>query len=558
VCSARRGHSGSRVTTQPEGTPRHGVSHPAEDRLDRIRSITDSTLAYLDADDLLEELLDRARELLAADTAAILVLQPSSRELVAIAARGLEEEVRQDVHIPLGRGFAGRIAAERRPVILPAVDGSTVVNPILWTKGIRSLLGVPLLVDGQVIGVMHVGRYSSDRFVDEDVELLQMVGDRVALAVRARRATADRAAGAALQRSLVPGTLPDIPGLELASRYVTAEGGGVGGDWYDVFTVPSGHVCITVGDVVGRGLRAAVVMGRLRSTVRAYAMEVIDPPEVLERVDRKLQHFEPSEMATVLFAVMDPSLQHIRISLAGHPPPVLARPGEPTVLADLPADPPLGVDRRFERSGSTVPLTPGSLLCFFTDGLVERRDMSLDVRLRQLTASVTADAPDTVCQRVMSHMVASHLPSDDIAVLAVRRQVGEDVHPLELRLPAVPATLASVRSAVRRWLAAVAAEPEDSGDILVAVGEACSNVVEHAYGASRGDVTVRLELDHETGEIVAMIHDTGRWRPPRGHNRGRGLQLMEAVSDTVTIDSTSTGTGVTIRRHLGRRPEEPR
>jgi anti-sigma regulatory factor (Ser/Thr protein kinase)/putative methionine-R-sulfoxide reductase with GAF domain len=553
VSSLRRSHPNARAVVRPMPAPPGETSPSAEDRLERIRSITDSALAHLDAEDLLVELLDRAREALDTDTAAILLLRESSQELVATAARGLEEEVRQDSRVPLGQGFAGRIAAERRPIALTHIDDGDVVNPILRAKGLKSLLGVPLLADGHVTGVLHVGTLTTRHFTDEDVELLQMVGDRVALAVRARLATAERTAGAALQRSLVPERLPRIPGLDLASRYVPAEDGGVGGDWYDLFTVPSGHVCITIGDVVGRGLRAAVVMGRLRSTVRAYALEVVDPPEVLQRVDRKLQHFEASEMATVLFAVIDPSLQHIRISLAGHPPPVMARPGEAAHLLDLPVDPPLGVGRRLERRGSTVELSPGSLLCFFTDGLVERRRVPLDQRLRQLTDCVTADPPDEVCRTVMAHLVASDATSDDIAVLALRRQGQGAIRPLHMQVPAVPGSLGDIRVAVRRWLSATAAEPDDITDLLVATGEACSNAIEHAYGAGGGTVTVRLELDpSSTDVVVATIRDSGQWRSARGQNRGRGIRLMEASSDDVAIVRGPEGTEVTIRRHLGR------
>lgn len=552
MSSLRRSHPDTRALARPVSTPRRSASHSAEDRLERIRSVTDSALAHLDADDLLVELLDRVREILNADTAAVLLLRESSRELVATAARGLEEEVRQDTRIPLGKGFAGRIAAEKQPVALTDVAADDVVNPILRKKGIRSLLGVPLLVDGRVTGVLHVGTLTPRRFTDEDVELLQLVGDRVALTVQARAVRADRTAGVALQRSLVPERLPRIPGLELASRYVPAENGGVGGDWYDLFTVPSGHVCITVGDVVGRGLRAAVVMGRLRSTVRAYALEVVDPPEVLQRVDRKLQHFEASQMATVLFAVLDPSLQHIRISLAGHPAPVMVRPGEAAHLLDLPVDPPLGVGRRLERRGSTVELTPGALLCFFTDGLVERRSVPLDQRLRQLTDCVTADPPDQVCRTVMAHLVASDATGDDIAVLALRRQGQGAIRPLHLEVPAAPGSLGDVRAAVRRWLSATAAQPDDITDLLLATGEACSNAVEHAYGAVGGTMTVHLELDPASPDVVvATIRDSGQWRAPRGENRGRGLRLMELSSDEVTIERGPSGTAVTIRRRLG-------
>lgn len=373
--------------------------------------------------------------------------------------------------------------------------------------------------------------------------------------VPSRSAEAEWDAGVALQRSLVPERLPEVPGLAMASRYVPAEDGGVGGDWYDVFTLPTGHVCITIGDVAGRGLPAAVVMGRLRSTVRAYAMEVIDPPELLMRVDRKLRHFEPAEMATVLFAVLDPSLQRMRISLAGHPAPVMAVPGGRAGFVDVPVDPPLGVSRIRERRGTTLETPPSAVLCFFTDGLVERRRISLDERLRQLTEAVTADQPDEVCRRVMRRLVASDVTADDIAMVVVRRLEPSEIATLEVMVPAVPSALSRIRVAVRRWLAVFDASAEDITDVLVAIGEACSNVVEHAYGAQRGTLVVRMEYEPPDGIVVA-VRDTGRWRSPRGGNRGRGLRLMEQCSDSLDIREGASGTEVVIRRRLRRRTPE--
>ena len=289
---------------------------PAEARLRDIQSITDTALSRLDDRDLMAVLLDRIREILQADTAAVLLLDFSSGQLIATAAAGLEEEVRQGVRIPVGRGFAGRIAAEHRPVILDHVDHTTVLNPILYEKGIQSLMGVPMVAGGPVIGVLHVGSLTPRQFTDYDIELLQLAADRAAAAVQSMTARADRVAATALQRSLVPAALPVVAGAEMAARYVPGRGG-AGGDWYDVFTLPSGELGVVMGDVAGSGLPAAVIMGRMRSALRAYALETSDPAEVLGRLDRKMQHFEPDALATVLYAVIDPALDRMRVCLAG-------------------------------------------------------------------------------------------------------------------------------------------------------------------------------------------------------------------------------------------------
>jgi len=155
----------------------------ARERLERVQAVTDAALAHLDLHALLEELLPRIREMLGVDTTAILLLDPRTDELVARAAVGIEEEVEQGVRIPMGGGFAGKIAAERRPIFLPAVDHGDVLNPILLEKGIRSLLGVPLIVREEVIGVLHVGTLVPRHFDENDKELLQLVAERVALAI---------------------------------------------------------------------------------------------------------------------------------------------------------------------------------------------------------------------------------------------------------------------------------------------------------------------------------------------------------------------------------------
>jgi phosphoserine phosphatase RsbU/P len=307
-----------------------------EDRLRGIQAITDAALSRLDDRELLAELLDRTRAILRADTAAVLLLDFLSGELVAAAAAGLEEEVRQGVRIPIGRGFAGRIAAGHQPVILDHVDHTTVLNPILLAKGIRALMGVPLVAGGKVIGVLHVGSLTPREFTGDDVALLQLAADRAATAVHSLAAQEDRMAAEALQRSLLPSALPVAEGAEMAIRYVPGEGG-VGGDWYDVFTLPSGQLGVVIGDVAGSGLQAAVIMGRMRSALRAYALETCDPAKVLAKLDRKMQHFEPGALATVAYAVFDPGLDRMHICSAGHHPPVIASPGRAAELADVPA-----------------------------------------------------------------------------------------------------------------------------------------------------------------------------------------------------------------------------
>jgi serine phosphatase RsbU (regulator of sigma subunit) len=234
-------------------------------------------------------------------------------------------------------------------------------------------------------------------------------------------AQADRIAVEALQRSLVPSALPMVAGAEMAARYVPGSGV-VGGDWYDVFILPSGELCIVMGDVAGSGLPAAVIMGRMRSALRAYALETSDPAEVLSRLDRKMQYFEPEALATVLYAVIDPALDRMRICLAGHFPPFIAVPGKPAEPVRIAPGLMIGVAPGRKRQVSIVPIPPGALLCFYTDGLIERPDQLIDEGLERLRRVVAAESPETACSVVMGALVGNQSARDDIALLMIRRQ----------------------------------------------------------------------------------------------------------------------------------------
>jgi serine phosphatase RsbU (regulator of sigma subunit) len=404
----------------------------ASDRLRDIESVMDAALSRLDEYALLNALVERVKEVLRADTAAVLLLDHSAQQLIATAASGIEEEVRQGVRIPLGTGFAGRVAASREPVILTRVDHTTVRNPLLVDRGIRSLLGVPLLVGGKVIGVLHVGSLSGRPFEQQDVELLQLAADRAALAVQSLMSQDDALAAVALQRSLLPTALPAVPGLGLAARYV-AGSGAVGGDWYDVFVLPDGKLGVVVGDVAGSGLEAAVIMGRMRSALRAYVLETPDPATALRMMDRKIQYFEPNAMATVLYGLYTPGTGDFTVSSAGHLPPVLAAPGGQAGLLPLRPDPPIGTADDPQRRSATVFIPPGALLCCFTDGLVERRGQILDQGMDTLATTLgkliaagpgTAPVAEDACAEIMRALVGSTPAQDDIAVLVLSRFTG--------------------------------------------------------------------------------------------------------------------------------------
>ena len=391
-------------------------------RLADLQTLTDTKLASLDLDKLLDELLTRVREIISVDTAAVLLFERGAEGLVARAACGIEDEVRQGVRVPVGAGFAGRVAASRQAVRLDRVDSTTVSNPILWEKGIKTMLGVPLLRGDDVLGVLHVGRLDGRPFSDDDEVLLQVVGERIAGAIQTRQLADERAATGLLERSLLPAKLPSCPGLSFATRYVGAEHMTIGGDWYDLFTLESGQLWIVVGDVAGHGLQAAVVMGRIRSALRAYALLDESPERVLDLVDRKVNHFELGAMATVACAVLDPPYDTMTIALAGHLPPVIAMPGQRAVLAEIEPSPPIGTRLSFgKRRSTTIPLGPDSVVAFYTDGLVERRGESLDVGFSRLRQAISLGPPEDVARDIMRQVIGDYVPQDDIALVVMCR-----------------------------------------------------------------------------------------------------------------------------------------
>ena len=394
----------------------------AAERLRHIDAMMAVAHPDLDLRHLLDDLLEQVCELLHADTAVILLADHRADHLEVAAAQGVEKDVEQAVRLPIGVGFAGRIAQRREPLLLDNVSRTELANTILSESGVCSLLGMPMLAGTELIGVLHVGSRTPRQFAATDIELLQKVAQRAALAIRTRTVQIDHTAALALQRSLLPGRLPAVPGLDLAARYLPGHRAGIGGDWYDVFALTDGWLGVVVGDVTGHGLAAAVVMGRARSALRAYAIECPDPADTLTRLDQKLQHFEAGSMATVLYAMISPDRRQMKISLAGHPAPVLAAPDRPAATLPITADFPLGVTRRAPRVTTTVDLPDEATLVCFTDGLVERRDEVIDTGLSRLTGAIVPGDAEEICTAVMA--TVDHTDrADDIALLVARRVV---------------------------------------------------------------------------------------------------------------------------------------
>jgi serine phosphatase RsbU (regulator of sigma subunit) len=401
----------------------HRAQQVTTRRLLQLQTVTDVALSRLGLDDLLQELLTRVRDLLDADFAVCLLLDADEQALRVRATLGFEYEERAELRVPLGEGIAGRIALESEPVMIEDVAAAQPVSPQLKAAA-QSLLGVPLRVDGATLGVLHVATREARRFGEDEAQLLMLVGDRVARAV-AQTAAFERARDTALtlQRSLLPARVPAIEGFELATRYLPGQAGSeVGGDWYDVIALPDGRHGICVGDVVGRGVSAAAVMGRLRASVRACLHVAAGPAEAMEQLDDLVAASEEDPFATVLIAVLDAATGRAELCSAGHPAPLLAQDGD-CRFVDIDVGPPVGAPRTPRRT-TVVDLPVGSSLLLYTDGLVERRETPLDRRLEELRAVVAAGPKDPEAQ--LDHVVASMLGdrtgADDVALIGAWRR----------------------------------------------------------------------------------------------------------------------------------------
>lgn len=314
----------------------------------------------------------------------------------------------------------------------------------------------------------------------------------------------------------------------------------VGGNWYDVVRRPDGILHLTVGDVAGRGIDAAVSMGQLRHAFRAHALDHVSPGAVVRRLAR---HVGDDGMATMVCATYDPYTRGLAYASAGHLPPLLVDRAAGTVM-------------RLERSSSgplrwllpdapkdeQAAAVPGTTLALYTDGLVERRGSNLDEGIERLGAAILETLPaeprDAV-DTVVDGMVESRV-DDDLALLLVRLEGAPST--LWIELPAEPPLFRQLRRRVRTWLAHRGLNEGAREAAVLALSEACNNAIEHAYRNAPG--TIRMRLDHRVNTLGISVADEGSWRHPvEGPTRGRGIVIMPGLMDEAEIVQKPHGTG---------------
>jgi PAS domain S-box-containing protein len=318
----------------------------------------------------------------------------------------------------------------------------------------------------------------------------------------------------------------------------------IGGDWYDVLPVGERRIGIIVGDCVGRGLKAAAVMGQLRSSARALLLTGAEPAVLLEQLDVVANLIPDAFCTTVFVAVFDVESRLLTYSRAGHLPAVLATPKFQTSLLTGAGSVPLAVHTDRRRPQESLVLTPGSTLLLFTDGLVERRGELIDDGIAHVADLLrqTVDSPvDAVAELMLRELAPTRGYDDDVAIVVCRPPLAS----LRIEGDAAPDRLAVIRHRLTEWLRAIDLSDQLIADVVLAVGEACTNCIEHAY-CGRPQGAMRVEADVEGDQIHVKVVDFGSWKTPTAEPnfRGRGLPLIRALSDVCHFDSTGAGTTV--------------
>ena len=518
----------------------------------KLQQVTEAALEHLELRDLLDVLVERLCEVFAADIVRILLQDRDEEELYVLGAAAGLDSVEPGTPVEIGDVLADVVSAGR-PVTLQELPAGAGLDPMMAAAGVGSLMASPLVIKGQLVGVVEVAMRSARPFALEDESLLILMADRAGLAIEHARAYQREVSNVEmLQRSLLPQQLPEIEGIQIGARYKPG-GADVGGDWYDAIPLEGGRVGVAMGDVVGHGIGAASLMGQLRHATRAYALEGHSPAGVLDRLDRLVRTLDGGQMATLLYLVVEPDHGTINFASAGHVPPLaIGLAGEAEYLESAP-NPPLGVFESEGHTELTAELAPGSTIVLYTDGLVEERGVSIDQGLDALRLAAAQDIchPAELCDRLVDAMLAIHPANDDIAVLALRA-LPTAPPPFHLDMPSDPAQLGAMRRELGTWLRAAGASTDVVEVVQIACHEACSNSIEHGYSFGEGSLSVDAELDER--RVILTIRDDGGWvERPNGNlpYRGNGLPLMEALMDSVELThGNGTGTAVRMARSL--------
>ncbi|MBV8530399.1 MAG: SpoIIE family protein phosphatase [Candidatus Eremiobacteraeota bacterium] len=431
---------------------------------------------------------------------------------------------------------------------LRAVEGNVLDGEDRATyaaAGLGTALIVPLAAHGHVLGTLHLvdvdpasRRPEAARYIAEEL------ARRAALAIdNSRSYEREHRVASALQRAMLPAHLPSHERVELSFAYRPAERESrVGGDWYDAFLISNDLVAISIGDVGGHGLEAAVAMNEARQALRLSALERMAPAQAMMRTNAALMLDDEHQIITAVFGIIDVSRSTFRYSCAGHPPPAIAPLlGRARYLQG--GGIPLGVDASAPFPALEAELEPYATLLLYTDGLIEfGRDIERESGrlLDALSARVQDTGPDGA-NVLLRHMLNGR-QFDDIAVLTATVLPARTDH-VELRLPAAPSSAAIARRLASRYARVAKLSPERTFDLTIAVGEAAANAVEHAYRGAAGDFVLRLTTRED--KIFGELQDLGTWRDAApAVERGRGLSILRATTRRCDVNRSANGTTV--------------
>nr|PZN38416.1 MAG: peptidylprolyl isomerase [Actinomycetota bacterium] len=407
-------------------------------RTARLQGATAMLAEALTVEQVVQVIIDVGRTALAADRSAVALLDADRGALRLINGGGIPDlQGISGDEIPLDHTNVLTMAVNsRRPVFAESPEhlrqqladagaDESVIKAVLASDE-RAWVGLPLLAAGRALGALRFSFTRTQKISPEDGVFLEALAGQCALAVeRATLFEREHSTAETLQRSLLPDRLPVVKGLMLAQRFRSGSRHvQVGGDWYDAFVLQDGRVAAVVGDVMGKGVKAAAGMGRIRNAVRALALTNPPPAAVLTGLDRVFEATEEEEQVTTLaYMIVEPGTGEGTLALAGHPPPLLVSPQGTPMLCDAEAGTPLGLPTSRRQFRFSVP--PGHTAVLYSDGLVENRKRGLDAGLAELCSVVTEAPPEVVTNPHMlldflvDRMLAGYEQDDDVTVLAI-------------------------------------------------------------------------------------------------------------------------------------------
>ena len=449
-----------------------------------------------------------------------------------------------------------RVISSGKPVYIATVTPEIIASmardahhaAILSALQIRSAAVVPF-VAGDVRGAILVLGSETRQLLARDVPILQRIVDRAAAAFHSASIGEPEASmTSALQRALLPGALPAVEGLTLSVHYAPAQReANVGGDWYDAIALEDGRILLSIGDVAGHGLSAAVAMSTVRHAIRDFARDDPTPSTILARANALL--LAERRVASALVAILEPLSLDVLVATAGHPAPAIVDPRGAVRYAGI-SGVVLGTSAGTAYTDLEFRLEPGSSMLLFTDGLLGSGDDGTALRGVQLEHALRANAShgDDLAGAVYRDLIGDAAPHDDVALLAVTASATLDR--LDLTLPAQPANAVRARTAIARFLHG-AGMSDRTGDLLVAAGEAIGNAIEHAYHGQPGAIRVRGRAAEDA--VTVEIRDFGQWHSDTAtEGRGFGLPLMRAFADAVEVERTPFGTRVELQARYAR------